>query len=78
MLASLLRLRACALFVLPAALVAPLAAQLDRYELGLRLRAYEQRLGASTDKERTAASLRELDRAVQGRVGERHGGHPRE
>lgn len=65
MLALLLRLRACALLVLPAALVAPLAAQLDRYELGLRLRAYEQRLGASTDQERTAASLRELDRAVQ-------------
>ena len=40
-------------------------AQLDRYELGLRLRAFETRLATSTDKERIAASLRELDRAVQ-------------
>lgn len=47
------------------ALTAVASAQLDRYELGLRLRAYEERLGASTDQERTAASLRELDRAVQ-------------
>jgi hypothetical protein len=47
------------------AFTAAASAQLDRYELGLRLRAYEERLGASTDQERTAASLRELDRAVQ-------------
>src|SRR5690349_18865528 len=42
-----------------------LPAQLDRYEVGLRLRAYEQRLAACDDQERRVASLGELERAVQ-------------
>ncbi len=62
-----MRLPVAALFACVAvtATTATATAQLDRYELGLRLRAYEQNLGASTDAERNAASMLELDRAVQ-------------
>lgn len=42
-----------------------LAAQIDRYELGLRLRAFERRLAATADAERRAQAYGELDRAVQ-------------
>jgi predicted esterase len=41
------------------------AAQVDRYELGLRLRAFERRLDATPDPARRRAAYGELDRAVQ-------------
>jgi pimeloyl-ACP methyl ester carboxylesterase len=41
------------------------AAQVDRYELGLRLRAFERRLEATTDPARRRGAYGELDRAVQ-------------
>ena len=41
------------------------AAQVDRYELGLRLRAFERRLEATPDPVRRRAAYGELDRAVQ-------------
>lgn len=40
-------------------------AQIDRYELGLRLRAFERRLAATADEGRRTAAFAELDRAVQ-------------
>lgn len=40
-------------------------AQVDRYELGLRLRAFERRLAATPDPERRAQAFAALDRAVQ-------------
>lgn len=46
-------------------LLAALPAQVDRYELGLRLRAFERRLGAAADGPERRAALGELDRAVQ-------------
>jgi predicted esterase len=46
-------------------LAAPLAAQADRYELGLRLRSFERRLEDTTEPDRRTAAYRELDRAVQ-------------
>lgn len=53
-----------AAFVLAA--LAPCAdAQADRYEIGLRLRAFERRLDATTDATRRSAAFAELDRAVQ-------------
>jgi predicted esterase len=53
-----------AAFVLSA--LAPCAdAQADRYEIGLRLRAFERRLDATTDATRRSAAFAELDRAVQ-------------
>lgn len=53
-------------FLLAAMLLASAAAaQLDRYELGLRLRHFERLLAASTDADRRRAAYRELDRAVQ-------------
>ncbi|MBM3974738.1 MAG: hypothetical protein FJ301_11625 [Planctomycetes bacterium] len=42
-----------------------LTAQIDRYELGLRLRAFERRLAATADAERRSQAYGELDRAVQ-------------
>ena len=42
-----------------------LAAQVQRYELGLRLRAFERRLDSVTDKARRVAAFAALDRAVQ-------------
>lgn len=42
-----------------------LAAQVDRYELGLRLRAFERRLDSVTDEARRVAAFAALDRAVQ-------------
>lgn len=49
-----------------AALAAAATAQaVDRYELGLRLRAFERRLAAVDDAQRRAAAYAELDRAVQ-------------
>lgn len=42
-----------------------LRAQVDRHELGLRLRAFERNLGASEDSVRRSAAFAELDRAVQ-------------
>jgi predicted esterase len=42
-----------------------LAAQVDRYELGLRLRSFERRLDAVTDEARRVAAFAALDRAVQ-------------
>lgn len=42
-----------------------LSAQVDRYELGLRLRACERRLAAASEPTRRAAALAELERAVQ-------------
>jgi acetyl esterase/lipase len=44
---------------------AALSAQIDRYELGLRLRAFERRLDATTDAERRSQAYGELDKAVQ-------------
>ena len=41
------------------------AAQVDRYELGLRLRAFERRLEATPDPVRRRTAYGELDRAVQ-------------
>lgn len=41
------------------------SAQIDRYELGLRLRAFERRLGATADTERRSKAYGELDQAVQ-------------
>lgn len=53
-------------FVVPFLALASLAvAQVDRYEIGLRLRAYERHVGACTDSARRAASLAELDGAVR-------------
>ncbi len=51
-----------------AVLFAPLSfavAQVDRYELGLRLRAFERHLAASTEPGPRGAAFAELDRAVQ-------------
>jgi len=42
-----------------------LIAQADRYELGLRLRAFERHLDKESDPKRRAAAMTELDRAVQ-------------
>jgi predicted esterase len=42
-----------------------LSAQVDRYELGLRLRAFERRFEDVVDKELRAAAYAHLDRAVQ-------------
>lgn len=42
-----------------------LAAQADRYELGLRLRAFERKLEATNDEARRKAAFVELDAAVQ-------------
>ncbi|MFT7534617.1 MAG: pimeloyl-ACP methyl ester carboxylesterase [Hyphomicrobiaceae bacterium] len=42
-----------------------LAAQVERYELGLRLRAFERRLDSVTDEARRVAAFGALDRAVQ-------------
>lgn len=50
---------------LPVLALAPLRAQADRYELGLRLRAYERRLAKTDDEELRRASYEELNRAVQ-------------
>lgn len=41
------------------------AAQVDRHELGLRLRTFERQLAATTDEARRGAAYAELDRAVQ-------------
>ena len=41
------------------------SAQVDRYELGLRLRAFERQLDATPDAARRRAAYGELDRAVQ-------------
>ena len=46
-------------------LLGALPAQVDRYELGLRLRAFERRLGAAADGPERHAALGELNRAVQ-------------
>ena len=48
-----------------AAAATSLAAQADRYELGLRLRAFERKLEATTDETRRKAAFVELDAAVQ-------------
>lgn len=55
-------LRACLGFLL---LATPTVAQVDRHELGLRLRAFERRLAAVAEPERRAAAFAALDRAVQ-------------
>lgn len=55
-------LRACCCLLL---LSAPTLAQVDRYELGLRLRAFERRLAAVAEPQRRAAAFAALDRAVQ-------------
>lgn len=47
------------------ALAAPAIAQVDRFELGLRLRGFEQRLAATADATRRDAAFVELDRGVQ-------------
>lgn len=47
------------------ALASPVLAQIDRYELGLRLANYERHLGACGDSALVASSLGELERAVQ-------------
>ena len=53
-------------FVLVAALaLGNLAAQVDRYELGQRLRAFERRLAVESDEARRKAAFAEMDRAVQ-------------
>lgn len=51
--------------VVLALLSSALAAQLDRLELGLRLRALERHLGAASTQDRKVAALGQLDRAVQ-------------
>ena len=51
--------------LLVVALAANAVAQVDRYELGLRLRAFERRLAAATDETRRTAAFAELQRAVQ-------------
>ena len=48
-----------------AAAATSLAAQADRYELGLRLRAFERKLEATNDEARRKAAFVELDAAVQ-------------
>ena len=48
-----------------AAAATSLAAQADRYELGLRLRAFERKLEATNDETRRKAAFVELDAAVQ-------------
>lgn len=58
------RIPVAALAVLPL-LLSPVGAQVERYELGLRLRDFERALAATTDAARRAAALRELDAAVQ-------------
>jgi pimeloyl-ACP methyl ester carboxylesterase len=44
---------------------APRAQQIDRYELGLRLRAFERHLGATADPNRRRPALRHLETAVE-------------
>jgi pimeloyl-ACP methyl ester carboxylesterase len=51
--------------LLVVALAANAVAQVDRYELGLRLRAFERRLAAATSETRRTAAFAELQRAVQ-------------
>lgn len=46
-------------------IAAALSAQADRYELGLRLRAFERRLAATADQERRREAFAELNEAVQ-------------
>ena len=48
-----------------AAATTSLAAQADRYELGLRLRAFERKLEATNDEAKRKAAFVELDAAVQ-------------
>jgi predicted esterase len=53
-------------FLVAACLVTgALAAQVERYELGLRLRSFERRLDAVTDEARRLEAFDALDRAVQ-------------
>lgn len=51
--------------LLLAALASTVRAQVDRYELGLRLRAFERELATTTDAARRQGAFRALDRAVQ-------------
>ncbi len=61
-----MRLQSPLVLLLACASTAPsLAAQADRHELGLRLRAFERKLEATTDEARRKAAFVELDAAVQ-------------
>lgn len=53
------------LLVAAALLAAPAASQIDRYELGLRLRHFERLLATTADDDLRRAAYRELDQAVQ-------------
>jgi predicted esterase len=55
----------CWRFLAGLLLAVGLSAQAERYELGVRLRAFERHLDAVTDETRRAAAYGELERAVQ-------------
>ena len=57
--------RIAVIAALAAMTMASVRAQADRYELGLRLRAFERKLDATQDVARRKAAFEELDKAVQ-------------